>query len=61
MKLSLFSAYAISTIVVLVLHYVIPYTILRGGLGLCLYWFWALLSLAWIVITIAFVEKAWRV
>jgi len=57
---SLAKAYAVLAIVVLAVHYVIPYALMRENVGVWLYAFWALLAAFWIAVSSAFVERAWR-
>ncbi|HDN76198.1 MAG TPA: hypothetical protein ENG05_03615 [Acidilobales archaeon] len=51
--------YIVISICLILSHYVIPYTILKGPRGFTLFLFWSLLVLAWIVTTIVFVERRW--
>lgn len=51
--------YAVLGIIMLLLHYIIPYTILKDARGLELYTFWSILVLIWIIVTILFIEKRW--
>lgn len=51
--------YAIFGTLMLLLLYIIPYIALRSVKGFTLYGFWSFLVLAWIIITIVFIEKRW--
>ena len=56
---SRYLVYAVLALVILLIHYAIPYTILRNVTGFTLYAFWTLLSLVWVVVTLVFVGRGW--
>jgi len=45
---------------VLLLHYIVPFTLLRECSGFELYTYWLLLAIAWIIVTGVYMEKRVR-
>ena len=52
--------YLATLFLTLLLHYVIPFTILRECNGFELYTYWLLLAIAWLVVTGIYIEKKVR-
>jgi len=51
--------YLIIGLVILVIHYLIPYTVLKEAPDMSLYMFWALLATLRVVATSLFIELRW--
>lgn len=51
--------YLALAVVVLVLHYLVPYTVLHEPRGLALATYWTLLSLIWVVVTLYYMRRRW--
>ncbi len=51
--------FVISSLAMVLVHYLIPYTVLHHVRDFSLFMYWALLVLVWIVITSIIIEKWW--
>ena len=51
--------FVVSSLAMILVHYLIPYTVLHHVRDFSLFMYWALLVLAWIVITSIIIEKWW--
>jgi len=51
--------YFLWSIILILLAYIVPYTILKSGYGFTLYLFWVALALVHVIDTWLFIEKYW--
>ena len=51
--------YALWSIIVIVLAYIVPYTLLHSVRDFTLYLFWTLLAIIHFTVTIAYISKRW--
>ncbi len=47
------------SLIMIVIHYLVPYTILLNATNFALFAYWALLVLFWIIVTSIIVERWW--
>ena len=51
--------YLAFSLMLILAHYIVPYTILRNSKGFTLFLFWSLLVALWVIVTIIFIERRW--
>ncbi len=49
-------SYALAGISILLIHYLVPYTMLKNAEGFSLYAFWGTLATIWLLITIIYLK-----
>ncbi len=51
--------YTLWTIIIILLAYLVPYTVLRSVRDFTLYLFWSILTILHFTVTVAYISKKW--